>query len=313
MQLVGAQQVIASDADLEESLRFYGPLFSRLRNDVKHAGGLTRYVGYQRRIDGNDHLHFFGIEVDRIADLPLGMYAWDLTESKRTVWETQDGQDAIISQADIAWRWLDRSCSDGGRWTGEFSAPGAGEFWMSANAYVGLQETDVSSDDVCLVDYDPSWPQQFHEMAHWLGEQLGPEIALSVEHIGSTAIPGMSAKPVIDVMVEIPSFSAAKRRALPLLNSTAWEYWWYGRHMMFVKKKKLMGQRTHHIHMMPQGRDFEGRLAFRDYLKSHDEAAARYADLKRQLADSHRHDRERYTEAKAAFVSAIVSEALSCS
>ena len=121
----------------------------------------------------------------------------------------------------------------------------------------------------------------------------------------------MIAKPIIDVLVEVPSFTEAKQVALPLLNNELWEYWWYGNHMTFVKRDRLMGLRTHHVHLMPEGRELRARLAFRDYLRSHAEEASRYAALKRRLANEHQANRENYTAAKAAFVNEIVVRAKS--
>jgi len=70
-----------------------------------------------------------------------------------------------------------------------------------------------------------------------------------------------------------------------------------------------MGVRTHHIHMMPQGPDYQARLLFRDYLRSHGDEASRYAELKRQLAEVHGKHREHYTDAKAAFVNTVLAKA----
>jgi GrpB-like predicted nucleotidyltransferase (UPF0157 family) len=319
IQLVGGQQVIDSDGNYETVLRFYGNLFDRLTKEVKYTGDLTRYVGYQSVVGEKDFLHFFGIEVDRIQDIPVGMVAWDLGDSTWTVWGTQDGRDVIISQDDLEWQWFSPSPSGCGRFTGEFTArlpaelgeetPERGAFWISANAYVGLQESDVSDDQVSLVDYDPAWPRQFAEIATWLRDHLGSDLVLRVEHYGSTAIPGMPAKPIIDVLVEIPSFAEAKKRAVPRLNSETWEYWWYSDHMLFIKRKELMGQRTHHVHIAPQGHEIWAGLAFRDTLRSHPEEASRYAALKQELAAVYREDRERYTQAKTDFVRKVTSRA----
>ena len=320
LRLVGGQTVIASDAELGETLRFYGPLFSRLVAEVKHTGELTRYVGYQSDLDGDGRFHFFGIEVSKIEGIPEGLTAWGLDDKRWTVWESRKGQDVIISREDVMWHWRGRSRSGSGRWTGEFAGCylaglQSGErayhnFWISANSYVGPKMKRTGNEDVHLVDYDGAWSQQFTEMAAWLRRHLGARIALSVDHIGSTSIPGMPAKPVIDILVEIPSFREAKPHVLPLLDSETWEYWWHDDHMMFIKRDGFMGQRRYHVHMMPRGHDREARLAFRDHLRSHPEDASRYAALKQQLARSHRKDRERYTEAKSAFVSEIVSKAL---
>ncbi len=320
MQLVGGQQVLAADGDAEKRLRFYGELFDRLPREARNTGNLTRFVGYQSLVGGSDVLHFFGIEVERIKGIPDGMIAWDLSDDRWTVWEARDGREVVAAQYNITWQWLAHSPSAGGRPIGEWAMPdpapsggaiGKGrEFWVSAHACVRPQEQSTNVDEVHLADYDPLWPQQFTEFAGWLQGTLGPDVALRVEHFGSTAIPGMPAKPIIDVMVEIPSFSEGKKRALPLLCREEWEYWWDAGHMVFIKRKSLMGQRTHHVHMAPRGHRLWERLAFRDYLRSHPEEASRYAALKEKLATAYREDRERYTEAKAEFVRQVTSTAL---
>jgi GrpB-like predicted nucleotidyltransferase (UPF0157 family) len=316
IQLIGQQQLNPAEGD--HSL--IATLLKRLPKEVKHTGKITRFVGYDSFMRGRDHLRFFGIEVDAIEDLPDGMIAWDLDDTRWTVWESRDGRKSIAWQEDITWQWLDRSAATSGRRTGEFIATGAAEwcsrggpearpFWMFSNVYVDLQQNGFR-DDIYLVDYDPLWPAQFEKMAAWLRSRLGPDTALRVEHYGSTAIPGMPAKPVIDILVEVPSFNEAKKRALPCLNEEAWEYWWYAGHMVLFRRKTLMGERTHHVHMMPRGHKFWNGLAFRDYLRSHPEDAARYAALKRQLADRYPKDRERYTSAKTEFVRETTSKAL---
>lgn len=316
MRIVGGQQVLASDGDTEELLDFYGGLFGRLAKEVRHTGDLTRYIGYQSLAGREDRLHFLGIEVDTIADIPEGMLAWELCDSTWTVWEAQGERDVLLSKQAIAWQWLARSPSGQGRYTGEFTkldrsqAPHKRAYWVSANAYVDLREPDENSDGVHLVEYDPSWPGQFQEMANWLQKHLGPDIALRVEHYGSTSIPGMPAKPVIDVLVEIPSFAGAKARAIPLFNSEIWEYWWHSEHMTFVKREKRMGQRTHHVHMAPRDHSLWEGLAFRDYLRSHPDEASRYARLKCELASRYGTDRERYTQAKTEFVREVTSRAV---
>jgi GrpB-like predicted nucleotidyltransferase (UPF0157 family) len=179
---------------------------------------------------------------------------------------------------------------------------------MFSNSYVDLRRSEFR-DDIYLVDYDSSWHAQFEQMADWLRSHLGTDIALRVEHYGSTAIPGMPAKPVIDILVEVPSFAEAKKRVLSCLNEEVWEYWWCAGHMVFFKRKELMGERTHHVHLAPRGHDFWDGLAFRDYLRSHPEDAARYAALKQQLAVRYRKDREAYTDSKSEFVREVLLRA----
>jgi len=242
------------------------------------------------------------------------MIGWELTDTDWTLWRTEQGRLVSDWHEDIRWQWRD---SEHGGTTGEFCAEGprdwgrnrvACEMSIVANAYFASNGSGPQ-DDVQLVDYDRSWPEQYGEMAGWLRRELGQTLALHVEHYGSTAIAGMPAKPVIDILVEIPSFQAAKRRAIPLLNRHEWEYWWYSEHMVFIKRREFMGQRTHHIHLAPREHDLWKSLAFRDHLRVHPDDARRYADLKRHLASTHRHDREAYTEAKGALVAEITAKA----
>lgn len=310
MKLVGAMLLNGGNWDLDA----FGGLFGRLREEVKHTGSLVRHIRYEGVKDGNVHVRFFGVEVDRIENIPQGMVAWDLCDGHLSILQSVDGVDSVIWQGSLKWQWLDRPSS--GRETGEFrgACPLSAEtqdeleFRVTGHAYMS-REKNGPDDDVCLVDYDPSWPAQFDEEAEYLRGQLG-DLALRIEHYGSTSIPGMPAKPVIDMLVEIPSFSTARERVIPLFNRLECEYWAWNDHMIFIKRKEFMGARTHHIHMAPEGHDLWKGLAFRDYLRTHPEDASRYAELKRELAASHRTDRERYTEAKGAFVQEVTSRAL---
>lgn len=304
--------------------RFHADLFARMTKEVESTGLLTRYVAFEYLTGASDPLLFLGIEVDGIRNIPEGMIAWDLSEDSLTVLQATRGPNRVVWQEDVTWLWRDASPSPCGRGvTGEFSvrvpgawaadgAPARRAFSMSANAYVAPGQAGCD-DGVHLVAYDPAWPRAFNEMARRLREHLGGEVALDIQHFGSTSIPGMIAKPVIDVLVEVPSYAAAKQRALPSLNDETWEYWWYAGHMTFIKRDGLMGARTHHVHMMPAGRALQERIAFRDYLRSHAGDASRYAALKLRLAGEHRTNREQYTDAKASFVNEIVAKAMAAS
>ncbi|MEA5114768.1 MAG: GrpB family protein [Geobacteraceae bacterium] len=292
IRLVGGVKVGASPPG---DYSFYGNLFMRMTKEVRNTGNLTRYLAFDYLTDENDPITFLGIEVDSIENIPDGMIALDLDNHSLTILNQMNGKISIVWQEDVNWQWLSKSPSICNRGvTGEFSVrvpsgwcgtnvSSHRKFSMTANAYVAPGHTG-SDDSVHLVDYDPIWPQQFLEFSGWLRECLGSDVALRVEHFGSTSIPGMIAKPIIDVLVEVPSFTVAKQRTLPLLNNELWEYWWYGNHLTFVRRDKLMGLRSHHVHMMLNGRDLQARVAFRDHLRSHAEDAARYAALKRQLA-----------------------------
>ena len=320
IQLVGSQQVLIK-GDFEAMMSFYGGLFNRLTKEVQHTGDLTRYVGFQSPVGDDGDLHFLGIEVGHIDDIPDGMVAWFLGDNARVIWETREGHSVIVAQDDITWQWLTRSESGTGRYTGEYTGPlpvtadqprvsTSHNFWISANSYVSLSTDDASSDEVELLDHDPSWSHQFTLMADWLTNQLGTGIARRIEHYGSTAIPGIPAKPVVDILVEIPSVTTAKPHVVSCFDDETWDYWWHSGHMAFVKRKGLMGQRTHHVHCAPKEHPIWDGLAFRDYLRSHAEEREQYAELKRELAVSFHSDRERYTQAKTDFIRQVTSKAL---
>ena len=146
-------------------------------------------------------------------------------------------------------------------------------------------------------------------MEAWLRENLRPEIILRIEHYGSTAIPGMPAKPVVDILVEIPSFESAKPHAIAILNGPLWEFWWYADHMVFVKRKIPMGEREFHIHMAPASNAVWRGIIFQDYLLTHPEDATRYRELKLTLAQDHVHERETYTRMKTQLINEITHKA----
>ena len=158
-----------------------------------------------------------------------------------------------------------------------------------------------------IVDYDPLWPQRFTderaELLHVIGQWLhGP-----IEHIGSTAVPGLRAKPVIDIMAGVESLPAS-RDAIPALGRMNYHYWPYKSDVMHWFCKPTAEFRTHHLHLVPVGSLlWMHRIAFRDRLRADASARADYAALKDELAGRHRHDREAYTEGKADFIRWIVA------
>jgi GrpB-like predicted nucleotidyltransferase (UPF0157 family) len=170
----------------------------------------------------------------------------------------------------------------------------------------------VTVEPVHLVAYDPSWPALFVQERNCIFEAVGQWIE-KVEHIGGTAIPGLDAKPVIDLMVGLKSMADASSCVEPLTN-LEYSYWAQGaqpHHHLFVRfVDPVISARTHNLHLVEVGgRYWEERLFFRDYLRKHPETAKEYAELKYRLASRHRDDREAYTEAKADFVCEVVRRA----
>lgn len=141
-----------------------------------------------------------------------------------------------------------------------------------------------------------------------LAELLAPWLADGVEHVGSTAVPGLAAKPVIDLMASVRDPSAVVAQAGDGLAADGWCYvppeldqrpW----RRFFVKPDESGQHRYAHLHVIAAGHPrWADQIAFRDALRRDDELAGRYADLKRRLAAEHAEDREAYTEAKGEFV-----------
>ncbi len=301
--LIGKAAVLAID-DEEASLSFYGDAFARLPRETQALADVTRFVGYQSRVDAGHALHFLGVEAERLDALAPGWTAWRLSDQRRVVWSEGIGGPVVEP---IRWLWRSEPEAAGARAIGEFAPEGGRPVWVSANTYFRPDGAGAADDSVRLVEPDPEWPARYAEFADWLRVELGPALALRVEHYGSTAIPGIPAKPILDVLVEVPSFETAKAEAMPVFNTLEWDYWWHDAHMLFVRRDGLMGARTHHVHLAPRGHRLWEGLAFRDHLRAHADDARAYAALKRELAAAHGRDRERYTIAKTDFVRRILT------
>jgi GrpB-like predicted nucleotidyltransferase (UPF0157 family) len=174
----------------------------------------------------------------------------------------------------------------------------------------------VAKEDVAVVPYDPRWPQMFEQERRHLLSCLPPDLIGRIEHFGSTAVPGLPAKPIVDMLVEVASLEETKRRIAPILEAQGYDYFWrptWGDdtppfYAWFIKRD-ADGNRTHHIHMVEADFEHWDRLLFRDYLVAHPEVAREYAALKERLAAEHAGDRVAYTEAKTAFVQDVTERA----
>ncbi len=137
-----------------------------------------------------------------------------------------------------------------------------------------------------------------------------------IEHFGSTAVPGLIAKPIIDILVEVSSLDETNRQVVPILESQGYDYFWRPSwkdnippfYAWFIKRDSI-GNRTHHIHMVESSFDHWDRLLFRDYLIEHPNIAAEYASLKMRLSNTHQNDRIAYTQAKTDFIKRITAQA----
>jgi GrpB-like predicted nucleotidyltransferase (UPF0157 family) len=176
----------------------------------------------------------------------------------------------------------------------------------------------VIREHVAMAPYDPTWPQSFADEKDHLFACLPGELIGRIEHIGSTAVPGLAAKPVVDMLVEVSDLEETRVRIAPVLEAQGYDYFWRPTHgddgppfyAWFIKRDPQTGIRTHHIHMVEAG--FAGhwdRLFFRDYLIDHPDVAREYEDLKARLADAFPRDRVAYTEAKTEFIVKVTDQA----
>ncbi len=164
---------------------------------------------------------------------------------------------------------------------------------------------------IIIEEYQRNWPQEFEEEKELLGKVL-PASSV-IEHIGSTAVPGLAAKPIIDIMIGLTDFTVADE-LVPRIVSLQYEYLKYIEAQIPYRRffrKFQEERRTHHIHMVEVNSEFWNRhLAFRNYLRNHDEAVADYATLKRELAQRDWDDMNDYADAKTEFIRSIEARAL---
>jgi len=166
------------------------------------------------------------------------------------------------------------------------------------------------ADLVEIAPYDPGWPAAFDAERALLEPVLAPWLTGEIHHVGSTSVPGLGAKPVIDIMAGVQDLDSS-RAAIPVAERLGYSYAPYRPDVMHWFCKPSPVYRTHHLHLVPfQSRMWIERLAFRDYLRAHSDTATEYALLKRSLADRFKFDRERYTEEKGPFIENILKVAL---
>lgn len=157
-------------------------------------------------------------------------------------------------------------------------------------------------EDIYVVEYDSDWPDNFTAEAARIEAVIGPWVAGGIHHVGSTAVPGLAAKPIIDILVGVADLDTS-RPCIELLAPLQYLYAPYHPDVMHWFCKPDPAKRTHHLHLVPTGSSrYAEELAFRDYLRGHPDRARAYEHLKRELASRYRHDREAYTEGKADFV-----------
>ncbi len=160
---------------------------------------------------------------------------------------------------------------------------------------------------VKLEPHSERWRQLFAEEAAQIREAIG-EIITSIEHIGSTSINGIAAKPIIDIAVGAGKIADGESCVRPLEN-IGYEY--RGEHGIAGRFYFVKGEpRTHHLHLVEIGSDFwRSHLLFRDYLRENQAVAEDYENLKKELAKRYAENREAYTNGKAAFIENVLKTA----
>jgi GrpB-like predicted nucleotidyltransferase (UPF0157 family) len=166
----------------------------------------------------------------------------------------------------------------------------------------------MMSAPIVVVAYQSSWRTRFEELHAQLSQRLG-SLSAGIEHIGSTAIPGLHAKPIIDIDVIIPS-NADFQQVRVQLSSLGYvhvgDQGVAGREA-FELQQGVGAVNDHHLYVCRENaEELRRHVQFRDYLLLHSEAAAEYGRLKRELALRYRDDREAYTDAKSQFITQIL-------
>jgi GrpB-like predicted nucleotidyltransferase (UPF0157 family) len=161
------------------------------------------------------------------------------------------------------------------------------------------------AEPVEVIDYDPTWPEEFERLKSQIVAVLG-DLVVRIEHVGSTAVPGLAAKPIVDLYVVVDDLDEATASL---------------RELGYVPEGALgvpgrlgfgwpEGEKRHHLYICsPDHVGLETVVRFRDYMRTHARQADEYADLKRELADRYRDDRDAYAAGKDAFIAAVLARA----
>lgn len=160
-----------------------------------------------------------------------------------------------------------------------------------------------------IAEYDPRWVEAFRLERQVVCDALAPWLAGIPEHIGSTAVPGLAAKPIIDIMAPVRSLEES-RAAIAAAEGAGYVFFPYRAEVMHWFCKPSPAVRTHHLHLVPMGsRLWNERLAFRDVLRADENLRMEYRNLKIKLASKYSHDRDGYTDAKAPFIHQVLERA----
>lgn len=173
---------------------------------------------------------------------------------------------------------------------------------MAVSATVSMPMAS-SAKSVLVVPYESGWPLAFETEAGRVREALGACVR-ALHHVGSTSVPGLASKPIIDMLLEVtdlPALDASSAGLVAAGYEALGEFGLPGRR--YFRLHDAQGRRTHHLHAYAEGDPEAWRhVAFRDYLRTHPEVREAYAALKRRLADAHPADMNAYMDGKHPFI-----------
>jgi len=165
-----------------------------------------------------------------------------------------------------------------------------------------------------IVPYNPDWKMLFEHEKALITDVLGENMALNVEHIGSTSVAGLAAKPTIDIIVEVSNLSDEMKQGIIKKLETIG----YGNMYNAEKDNKMtfgkgygenfVCTQTYHIHIREKGNTLQEEIYFRDFLRQNSDVCDEYAKLKYILAERHQFNREEYTQAKTEFIMQITEQ-----
>jgi GrpB-like predicted nucleotidyltransferase (UPF0157 family) len=159
-----------------------------------------------------------------------------------------------------------------------------------------------------LADYNPEWPVLYQRESELIEAALGDNM-IEIQHVGSTSVPGLRAKPIIDILVAVESFEPVEKYCR-LLEPLGYHFQTHendAERLFFWKGLP----RTHHLHMVEFATwEHQRHILFRDYLRNHPDIARLYEEIKRELAVAFKTNRPAYTKGKTAFIKSIMARAL---
>ncbi len=170
---------------------------------------------------------------------------------------------------------------------------------------------------IAIVPYDERWPALYAEIEKQIKQLVPRQLMQRIAHIGSTAVPGISGKPIVDVQVEVNDLERLREEIAPLLEEAGYEFIWrpsMGDDAPFYAwfiLRNTEGERIAHLHMVESGQASADRIIFRDHLRNFPEEATRYETLKRELAAKYPKDRAAYTTNKTEYINGVLTKARS--